>query len=119
MPGEQQQARDTDKFVVGELGAVLTHQHAEDVLAGVPARALHQRMHIRATLHLQVDALGNRNGQIQLARTASLEVVAVVVGHTEQLTDHQRRDRQCEAVHQIDRRTGTFHRVEVLRRRSR
>ncbi len=39
---------------------------------------------------------------------AALEVVAVVVGHAEQLADHQRRDRQREVLDQICGRARRF-----------
>ena len=42
VPGEQQQAGDADEFVVGQLGAVLADQHAEDVVTGLRAGALDQ-----------------------------------------------------------------------------
>ena len=64
--------------------------------------------HVGAALPLQFEPLGNRNGQVQLAGAAALEVVAVVVRHAEQLADHQRRDRQREALHQIRWRPGAF-----------
>ena len=63
---------------------------------------------------LQRRAFGDRNGQVELAGAAPLEVLAVVVRHAEQLADHQRRDGQREVLHQIDGRPGGFHRVELL-----
>jgi hypothetical protein len=103
-----------DELVVGQLGAVLADHHAENVLARLAPRPLDQRAHVCAALPLQLHSVGNRNGQIQLAGAAPLEVLAVVVRHPEQLADHQRRNGQREAVHQIRWRPGGFHRVELL-----
>jgi hypothetical protein len=110
---EQQQAGDADQLVVGELLAVLADQHAEDVVTGVPPGLLHQRGHVLAAPPDLLESLRTRNRQIQLARAAPLEVVAVVIGHTEQLADHQRRDRQREVGHQIGWRARIFQRIEL------
>ena len=91
--GEQQQAGDADELVVGEVGAVLTHQHAEDVVAGITPGPLDQRSHVDTSLPLQVQPFGNGHGQVELTRAALLEFVAVVVGHAEKLADRQGRDR--------------------------
>ena len=49
-----------------------------------------------------------------MACRALLEVVSILVRNTEQFADHQRRNRQCEALDEIDWRAGVLHRVEVL-----
>ena len=105
MPGEQQQAGDADELVVRELVTVFAHQHAEDVVARLLSRSLNESGHVGPTLPLQFQSLGDRDGQVELSRAALLEVLAVVVGHTEQFADHQRRNRKCEVVHQIHWRT--------------
>ena len=76
------------------------------------ARSTNER-HVLATPADQLEPLRHRNGQVELAGAAALEVVAVVVRHAEQLADHQRRDRQREARHQICWRPGLFHRVQL------
>ena len=114
VPGQQKQARDADELVVGQLLAVLADQHAQHVLAGFAPGRRHQRAHVVAALTLQLQPLGDGSGQVELARGAPLEVFAVGIGHAEQLTDHQRRNRQREVCHQIRRRTLAFHSVELL-----
>ena len=76
------------------------------------ARSTNELMYSRPAAD-QLQPLGHRNGQVELAGAAALEVVAVVIGHAEQLADHQRRDRQREARHQIRWRPGLFHRVQL------
>ena len=97
-PASSSRPGDADELVVGELVAVLADQHAEDVLARLPPRPRDQRGHVLAALPLQFQPLGDRNGQVELARAALLEVLAVVVGHAEQFADHQRRDGQREVL---------------------
>src|SRR5262249_16844935 len=105
--------RDAGELVVGELIAVFADQHAEDVVARLAPRTRDQRGHVCSSLLLQYQPFGYRNGQVQLPRAAPLEVLAVVVGHTEQFADHQRRNRQRKVLHQICWRALAFHRVQL------
>lgn len=93
---------------------MLADQHPEDVVTGVGSGRVDQRTHVVPALTLQRDSLVDGSGHVELARAPPLEVVAVGVGHPEQLADHQRRDRQREVLHQIGRRAGSGHGVELL-----
>jgi hypothetical protein len=87
--GQQQQPGDPDQFVVAELVAVLAHEHAENVLARIVARALDEAAHVIAALALQFKAFWQRCGQVELPGGPLLEIIAVLVRNPEQLADHQ------------------------------
>ncbi|WP_308015836.1 hypothetical protein [Saccharopolyspora sp. 6M] len=114
VPGDEQQVPDADQLGVAQLRVVVPDEHAEQVLARVLPRPGDELGHVREGLPGQLDLLLLREGGVELAVGALLELGPVGGRHAEQFADDQRGDRQRVLGDEVGGRAVAFERVQVL-----
>src|SRR5436305_372926 len=82
--------------------AVLLDQHAAQAVAGLLTLLLDDVQQVGQRLRHRAERRARAAEQVEAGGAQPLEVLAVLVGHAEQLADRQRRDRQRERLPQVD-----------------
>ena len=114
VPGDQQQVRDADELVGGEVAGVLAQEHADEVVARVPPGPGHEGLHVGQGLGGQRHPPLLRKPRVELGVRARLELVLVARRDAEQLADHERRDGQRVLRDEVGGRAGPLEGVEVV-----
>src|SRR3954471_20731340 len=115
MTRREQHRGELDQLLLGKpvLRVMRHHQGAEQVVGRLTPALRHQRAEVvRELTEPRVALFGGQRRRGHERVRPSSELLPVRVRHAEQLTDHRRRERQCEVRHQVGGRPGRDHRVE-------
>ena len=100
-PAGEQAVGQARELVVGDVVAVLAHQHAEHAVAGLRALALDHVEQVGEGLRDRAERAFDAAEEVEAGGRQALEIGPVLVRHAQQLADRQRGDRQREALHQV------------------
>jgi hypothetical protein len=98
----EQTVGEARELVVGEAVTVLAHEPAEQPVTGLLALVLHDLQQVLHGLGDRAEGAGDPAEQVEAGGGQALELRTVGVGDAEQLADRERRDRQCEALYEVD-----------------